>query len=373
MSTMDGIKTLRKAESPFDREAGLEPGYSVLYPEEYFSGAILLERKRTDRSGRPFTLLLIDLSESGVNESDRPGCSGALASCTRDIDVKGWYATGRVLGVILPDTGGIAAANCVAAKIRQALAGLWGEEGTRQVNISFHFYPGEETGTFDPALYPRERARNGALRAKRLLDLIFSSLGLLALSPLFALVSLLVIATSKGPVFFRQERIGRLGKRFTFLKFRSMYVNGNQKIHEEFINDFIKGKNISKAEVSRSMTRAVYKIERDPRITPVGYFLRKSSLDELPQLINVLRGEMSLIGPRPPLPYECEIYEPWHMRRVEAKPGITGLWQVKGRSRTSFDEMVRLDLKYMREWSLWLDVKILIMTPWAVLTCRGAY
>jgi lipopolysaccharide/colanic/teichoic acid biosynthesis glycosyltransferase len=184
------------------------------------------------------------------------------------------------------------------------------------------------------------------------------------LSPLYLLVALLVKLSSKGPVFFKQERLGQFGKPFTFLKFRSMYANNDRKIHQEFIKRVIKGEHDGKAEGG---SESVYKMTNDPRITRIGRFLRRTSLDELPQFINVLRGEMSLVGPRPPIAYECEVYDIWHRRRVlEVRPGITGLWQVKGRSRVRFDDMVRLDLQYARTWSLWLDIWILWRTPGAL-------
>jgi lipopolysaccharide/colanic/teichoic acid biosynthesis glycosyltransferase len=149
-----------------------------------------------------------------------------------------------------------------------------------------------------------------------------------------------------------------------------MRVNASATIHREYVTSFIKGNGQSQPSVGSS---AVFKLTKDPRITPFGHFLRKTSLDELPQLWNVLRGDMSLVGPRPPLQYEVEQYQPWHLRRVlEAKPGITGLWQVKGRSRTTFDDMVRLDLRYARTSSVWTDVKILIATPGAVIAGKGA-
>jgi len=162
--------------------------------------------------------------------------------------------------------------------------------------------------------------------------------------------------------------MGLNGETFTFLKFRSMYTNSDHNRHKDYIKKLIKeGKDDTDAS-------GVYKLSNDPRITTLGGFLRKTSLDELPQFINVLKGEMSLVGPRPPIPYECELYDIWHRRRLlSVKPGITGLWQVTGRSRTTFDEMVRLDLKYINEWSLWLDIKILLKTPWVILTGKGAY
>jgi lipopolysaccharide/colanic/teichoic acid biosynthesis glycosyltransferase len=173
---------------------------------------------------------------------------------------------------------------------------------------------------------------------------------------------------SEGPVFFRQKRLGLNGRSFDLLKFRSMYTNCDSINHKEYIKKYIGEQNNSAIEPG------VFKLRNDPRITSVGRVLRKTSLDELPQLINVLKGEMSLVGPRPPIPYECDLYDIWHRRRLlSCKPGITGLWQVTGRSRTTFDEMVRLDLKYISEWSLWLDFKILLKTPKAVFGGEGAF
>jgi lipopolysaccharide/colanic/teichoic acid biosynthesis glycosyltransferase len=150
-----------------------------------------------------------------------------------------------------------------------------------------------------------------------------------------------------------------------------MYFRNDPKIHQEYVTRLISGKDDDK---QKDPNGGVYKIKDDPRITPVGKFLRKSSLDELPQFINVLKGEMSLVGPRPPIPYEVDAYELWHWRRfLEVKPGITGLWQVSGRSKLKFGDMVRLDLKYARTWSLGLDFKVLLETPWAVFFGGGAW
>jgi lipopolysaccharide/colanic/teichoic acid biosynthesis glycosyltransferase len=204
------------------------------------------------------------------------------------------------------------------------------------------------------------------------IDVIGSATLLLFISPLVAAIALAIKLTSKGPVIFRQERLGRFGTRFKCLKFRTMVANNDPKVHKDYIQRFIAGQSDSGNTESEKPT--VYKITNDPRVTPIGRFLRKTSLDELPQFWNVLRGEMSLVGPRPPVPYEFEIYDIWHRRRVlEVKPGITGLWQVSGRSRTCFDDMVRLDLRYSQAWSLWLDLRILVATPRAVFTGDGAY
>jgi lipopolysaccharide/colanic/teichoic acid biosynthesis glycosyltransferase len=183
--------------------------------------------------------------------------------------------------------------------------------------------------------------------------------------PMFLIVGVLVKLTSRGPILFCQKRVGRYGKEFTFYKFRTMSTDNDPRIHQEYVAKLIAG------DVSRST--GVYKLVNDPRITPLGRFLRKSSLDELPQFFNVLKNDMSLVGPRPPLPYEFERYRTWHKRRVlELKPGLTGLWQVEGRSRTTFEEMVRMDLRYAIQQSFWFDLKILLQTPSAMFSGRGA-
>lgn len=210
-----------------------------------------------------------------------------------------------------------------------------------------------------------------SILTKRLLDVIGSALGLVMLSPLFFVLALLVRLSSEGPALFRQVRIGYRGKPFVCLKFRSMYASRDSEIHRNFVKLLISGECGALADESGA---PVYKLTDDPRITPFGRFLRRSSLDELPQLLNVLKGEMSLVGPRPPIPYEWEMYEFWHQDRLmEVKPGITGLWQIKGRSTTTFEEMVRLDLQYAKEWSILFDLKLLLLTLWVLITSKGAY
>jgi lipopolysaccharide/colanic/teichoic acid biosynthesis glycosyltransferase len=185
-------------------------------------------------------------------------------------------------------------------------------------------------------------------------------------------IAIAIKLTSNGTVLFRQQRVGRYGKRFTFLKFRSMRCANDSAVHQEYMKRFISGKASTDGQGGKQAP--VFKITNDPRVTPIGRFLRRTSLDELPQFFNVFIGEMSLVGPRPPIPYEVECYDIWHRRRLLAvKPGITGLWQVSGRSKVAFDDMVRLDLKYARSWSIWLDIKILVKTPRAVLGGEGAF
>jgi lipopolysaccharide/colanic/teichoic acid biosynthesis glycosyltransferase len=194
---------------------------------------------------------------------------------------------------------------------------------------------------------------------------------LLLFTPLLLVIAGAIKLTSKGPVLYRQNRVGQHGEQFVFLKFRSMKVNNNSTVHQAFVKELITGKAQSH---SGNGDGGVYKLTKDDRITPIGSILRRTSLDELPQFINVLRGEMSLVGPRPPIAYEVESYKVWHRRRVlEAKPGITGLWQVNGRSRIKFDDMVRLDLRYAKMWSPWMDLKILLRTPAAVVFGNDAF
>jgi len=207
---------------------------------------------------------------------------------------------------------------------------------------------------------------------KRGMDIVGSCLGLLLFSPFMALTAIAIKMTSRGPAVFKQDRLGKSGWRFSFYKFRSMYWNVDDEIHREYVSSLINGKNeeVNQGEAKKPL----YKMKSDPRVTPIGKIIRKTSIDELPQLLNVLKGEMSLVGPRPPLPYEVQEYKPWHLRRIlMVKPGITGLWQVDGRSQTSFDDMVRLDLRYAQNESLWLDIKLLVKTVRAVLRPSGAF
>jgi len=203
---------------------------------------------------------------------------------------------------------------------------------------------------------------------KRAFDVVVSALMLVVLSPLMLAVSGLIKLASKGPVFFKQQRVGENGRVFEFIKFRSMHVNNDDGIHREYAKKWI----AEGQAADKDRGDAVYKIKNDPRIIPyVGPFIRKYSVDELPQLLNVLRGDMSLIGPRPPIPYEVDVYREWHRRRLDGPQGITGLWQVSGRNRLSFDEMVKLDIEYIENWSFGLDLRILWRTIGVVLFDRA--
>ncbi len=194
---------------------------------------------------------------------------------------------------------------------------------------------------------------------KRLLDVLLASLGLMATFPFLLAIMIAIRLDSPGPAIFVQDRVGKRGRRFRFYKFRSMFVDAEQRRAEVLSRNEVDG--------------PVFKMRKDPRVTRVGAFLRRTSLDELPQLVNVLKGEMSLVGPRPPLPREVEAYRPGDLIRLSVKPGLTCLWQIRGRSTLGFDTWMEYDREYVRNLSPWLDVSILFRTVWAVLSCRGAY
>jgi lipopolysaccharide/colanic/teichoic acid biosynthesis glycosyltransferase len=354
-------------------------------PENAFHSLLTLERRRAERSRKPFVLMLLDANlENGSGALILKKAADVIMGSKRETDLVGWYKESDILGVIFTEVsieGERPLTEILRAKIGTALAGNLGREKAAKIAISLHVFPeiwdrNDSDWVADAKFYPDRNPGNSRKRLplviKRVMDVAGSAALLLALSPLLAAIAAMIKLTSKGPVIFRQERLGRFGARFKCLKFRTMFTDNDPKIHQEFIQQFISGKEECGKE--NGSPQAVYKIVNDPRVTPIGAFLRKTSLDELPQFWNVLRGEMSLVGPRPPVPYEFEIYDIWHRRRVlDIKPGVTGLWQVSGRSRTRFDDMVRLDLRYCQTWSLWLDLKILISTPRAVFGGDGAY
>jgi lipopolysaccharide/colanic/teichoic acid biosynthesis glycosyltransferase len=354
--------------------------------EEVFCRMIALERKRSERTQRPFVLLLMDTGRTPL-PTEKDGrilldILSALEAATRETDVMGWYETKSSVGVMFTE---ITLENnlilsTILARISDVLRHRLTSEQFSQIKFSFHLFPEEwdpnnPERQSNPALYPDLRQRDGANRLgralKRGMDILGGLLLLALLSPVFLVIAAAIKLTSRGPILFRQQRIGEHGTPFIFLKFRSMYAGNDSSQHQEYVRQLIAGQ--AAKQPTSGAGEGVFKLTNDPRITPVGSFLRRTSLDELPQLINVLRGEMSLVGPRPPVTYEVEVYATWHRRRLlEAKPGITGLWQVHGRSRVGFDDMVRLDLRYARDCSPWLDLKILLQTPKAVIAGNGA-
>lgn len=359
----------------------------VLLDKDAFVSMLYLERRRAERTQKQFVLLLVDVSRVSANGDKTRTVQkivAGLVDATRETDIIGWYVEKSVIGVIGTELGNATPKliqDCFLEKLRAVFKHALEKDHASRIPVSFYFFPEEVKDgdedlsgkfTFYPELPRREERKKISLAVKRAIDILGSGAALTLLAPVFGLIAAAVKLTSKGPVLFRQERLGQYGKKFTVLKFRSMRTDCDSKIHESYVNQFISGKMDSDAALTS--TKPVYKIQADPRITKVGHFLRKTSLDEIPQFWNVLVGEMSLVGPRPPVAYEYRAYNVWHRRRVlEIQPGITGLWQVEGRSRTRFDDMVRLDLKYARSWSIWLDLKILAQTPAAVFTGEGAH
>ncbi|MBS1245171.1 MAG: Undecaprenyl-phosphate galactose phosphotransferase [Deltaproteobacteria bacterium] len=349
-----------------------------IHPTERFHLLIERERSRTDRTGIRFSLVVFKLA---ARKRDTYytlyHLAGLLTSRARTSDEVGWFDK-TSLAVLL-----IGAGESGAARFGQSVtASLPG--GVAVPTISVYVYPtadpgegqaprriedGTEAGTAaaTPPI-PEPAAESAALPEgstlapvfarqlplwKDILDVILSLIALILLSPLFLLIAVYIKIADPGPVFFRQNRIGFRGKKFECWKFRTMKVNNDAAAHEEYLKSLIQGGD-----------QAMVKLDarKDPRIIPFGWVLRQSGLDELPQLINVLRGDMSLVGPRPCLPYEAKEYDQWHAERFDTAPGLTGLWQVSGKNRTTFKDMMRFDIRYSRRMSFWMEIQILFKT-----------
>jgi len=338
--------------------------------EAAFMRLLQREERRSDRSRAPLSLTLFRLdADAGMPHETLERFSTCLKSETRETDYLGKLGDG-IFAVLHPDTAA-AGTGSFSERVQRTARGL------RYTSRSAT-YPGDrleelvqrnlESHTAQPKALPHG---TGEYALKRTLDVVGALVALLLAAPIMAITALAVALTSPGPVIFRQVRLGKGAVPFVFYKFRSMSADVPDDIHRRYVENLIKGNDVGDA--ASEGKGLAYKMNADPRITPVGRWIRKTSIDELPQLWNVLRGEMSLVGPRPPIPYEAENYQPWHLRRVlEVKPGITGLWQVQGRSRVSFDDMVRMDLHYAQNCSLGVDLRILLRTVRVVLRCEGA-
>ncbi|HXP80917.1 MAG TPA: sugar transferase [Verrucomicrobiae bacterium] len=374
---------LRVSEPNYSRQSdGAEP--EGLLAENVFHSMLTLERRRAERSRKPFVLMLIDANlENGTAEVILRQAVDIVVASKRETDLVGWYKQGAILGIIFTEVtleGDLPITETLRTKMETAFIKHLGRDRSAKIAISVHIFPeswdkNSSGWVADSKLYPDLKRKGTRKRLplviKRAIDIAGSGALLLVLSPFLAAIVALIKLTSKGPVIYKQERLGQFGERFQCLKFRTMYTNNDPKIHQEYVQQFIAGKD--GLDNSGGSDKPVYKLVKDPRVTFIGGLLRKTSMDELPQFWNVLCGDMSLVGPRPPVPYEFEVYDIWHRRRVlEVRPGVTGLWQVSGRNRTRFDEMVRLDLRYSQTWSIWLDLKILLATPWAVFNGGGA-
>lgn len=339
-----------------------------------FLNFLRMEKRRSDRSKAPLSVILFSMGyKEGGNGKNLDRFFDYVHRVTRETDIKG-LINEDIIGLILPDTDRVGTQTC----IRKIIQG----NGYFPYSVVSASYPDAlfqkllDDAETQPDLFPLNLDQvimyhGFHLFLKRVLDVIGALVGLFIFSPLFLVISAAIKMTSPGPIFFKQIRLGKGGKKFNFLKFRSMHANNNDQIHRDYVANLIKG-NLDKINQGDA-NKPVFKLVKDQRVTKVGKIIRKLSLDEIPQFWNVLRGEMSLVGPRPPIPYEIEKYEPWHLRRVlEMKPGITGLWQVEGRNTTTFNEMVRLDLRYVRDWSIWLDIKILCKTVVEMFKPSGA-
>jgi lipopolysaccharide/colanic/teichoic acid biosynthesis glycosyltransferase len=375
---------LKVAEPNYSRRLDGALQIEEVLAENVFHSMLTLERRRAERSRKPFVLMLLDANlEHGPAEEILKQAVEISIVSKRETDLVGWYKHGAILGIIFTEInleGETPVTETLRSKMETSFVKHMGRERAAKIAISVHIFPeswdkNSSGWVADSKLYPDLKRKNSRkklpLVIKRVIDIAGSGTLLLMLSPFLAVISALIKLTSKGPVIYKQERLGQFGARFQCLKFRTMYSNNDSKIHQDYVQQFIAGKD--GLDNSTGSDQPVYKLVKDPRVTFIGGLLRKTSLDELPQFWNVLRGDMSLVGPRPPVPYEFEVYDIWHRRRVlEIRPGVTGLWQVSGRNRTRFDEMVRLDLRYCQTWSIWLDLKIILATPWAVFSGGGA-
>jgi len=393
---------LRRLASPPTHRRSVEPAERELLDQESFLGLVRKERMRADRTGDELSLAAIRLGTPGRGAD--PGLYHALTTILgriRCLDEAGWLRPGT-LGILLPATSVAGARKLVGDLGRNDITGHlrygrwvlysdpedWVEdEDTDDGAGNGHHgngHHGNGRSRIEEARIEEDlgsaRPPSGTLSAsretpadvrslvdllevplpwwKRAIDVVGSAVGLVLLSPVFLLTALAVKLGSPGPVFYTSRRAGVRGQPFRFFKFRTMYLDAEQRKADLLAHNEVSG--------------PVFKMTNDPRITPVGRVLRKTSIDELPQLWNVLRGDMSLVGPRPPLPEETRFYAPWQRRRLEGKGGLTCIWQVSGRSNVQFEDWVRMDIHYLERRSLWRDLLILVQTFPAVFSCRGA-
>ncbi|OHB59823.1 MAG: hypothetical protein A2173_01050 [Planctomycetes bacterium RBG_13_44_8b] len=371
---------------------------------------IMLEREkaRVDRNAHQFSLVLFDTNDAGEKKFQVRSLTNLLVERIRWTDETGWFDDGHI-GVVLPDTSGLDARKfadsvlkMLSAKSITPVYTIYtypsesfprGNGHSRQLGFSdiCHQWKTEipkscstsagcearDSNWIGTGRQIMDTTLNGFVVGqkpklsfcqpgpiwKRVFDILASLIALIVLLPLFIFVALLIKAVSKGPVFFKQHRVGYKGKIFTMLKFRTMKVDTDITEHKQYVTKLING-----AKNGVNTDKPMKKLSSDRERIRFGRILRKMCIDELPQLINVLQGEMSLIGPRPAMTYEVEEYLPWHYKRFNSLPGMTGLWQVSGKNRLSFNEMVRLDIRYHMQQSFWLDIKILLKTPFAIIS-----
>ncbi len=330
-----------------------------IYPAEVFKALLRHERSRADREGSRFSLVVMDVAGLSQNGDGVQLVTKSIRGEMRSIDEAGWLDTNSI-GILLPATGSEGGRK-FAGRLFGSLSGA-----ASRIPWTVYTYPdhwlGAEDGPSEEGARTSPPSVAGLFctripRWKRFADVVGAALFLVLLSPLFLFMAAYIKIVSPGRVLFRQTRVGYGGRHFTFLKFRTMSENNDPGAHRQYLKTLIKS-----AEPMQKLDA-----ERDPRIIPGGKLVRKACIDELPQLINVLRGEMSLVGPRPCIPYEAAEYLRWHTHRFDILPGMTGLWQVSGKNSLSFEQMIRLDIEYARHLSLLQDLKIILRTGPAIV------
>jgi len=372
---------------------------------ERFCSLLEYERARSARNGHVLSLVVLTVGRSDAGIVRNGHLARVLTRRIRSIDEAGWL-DGQHIGILLPYTSTTGAwkltddvCQIIGAKAASPQCAVythpfnWFSDDNRQspqlhfrdifpewrtiaspdFSVSARYADGENIDLATQHSHPHERTKNFDAQAeglrpflscplpawKRAMDVVGASFALIVLSPVMALVAIIIKIVSPGPAFFKQQRVGYMGKNFTMWKFRTLKVDTDVAAHQLYLAKLINGA----AHNDESSTKPMTKLDGKLEMIPFGKILRQTCIDELPQLINVLRGEMSLVGPRPPIPYEVREYLHWHKGRIDVVPGMTGLWQVSGKNGLTFKEMTCLDIQYWRKKSLWLDIKILLMTP----------
>jgi lipopolysaccharide/colanic/teichoic acid biosynthesis glycosyltransferase len=355
-------------------ESAVSTRFDETLPRNDFLRDLRREKRRAERSNAALSVVLYQADEEKIQTSGHADrLLELLHSMKRETDTLG-HMGNNMFAVLCPDTDEHGAKSFMqkvdtraSALPFAAVASTYPDDLVENLVKDTRTPP-----SFQPFLVTDETKQGeGRYTLKRCLDIVGALIVICLLGSLMLVVAAAIALTSRGPIIFKQTRLGKGGVPFTFYKFRSMVPNGDDGIHRQFVANLINGSQGQGAAAEAKS--APYKLQSDPRVTPVGRFIRKTSIDELPQLFNVLKGDMSLVGPRPPIPYEAAQYQPWHLRRiVSIKPGITGLWQVEGRSKVTFNDMVRMDLRYIRDCSLAMDLRILLRTLLVVVRGDGA-
>jgi lipopolysaccharide/colanic/teichoic acid biosynthesis glycosyltransferase len=381
-----------------------------LYCEEYYQLRLAEEKSRAERSHNPLSLLIIDPQRKAHNNGRSVfELIERIHLVTRKTDIKACYQEHKI-AILMPYTprhGALKLVHKLSREMKkidsvtphqtsdiQWIIYTYGDKSSSDLShfssliddpvesgykkmdfLKMDFNPAPQGNVavlsdsyFFDILNNAKQSIDTQLpkKIKRVIDIAGSLTGIILTLPLMIIICALIKLTSPGPLLFKQERMGYLGKKFTFLKFRSMQYNAKDDLHRSYVESLMN-------ENSDTENKAWAKLHNDPRVTSLGKFMRKTSIDELPQFFNVLTGEMSLVGPRPPIPYEVKKYQLWHWKKVtDVKPGITGLWQVEGRGASTFNDTVRYDLSYIENWSLWLDLKIILKTFLVVFSTKGA-